>query len=102
MPFGFLESAERNSTAALLIAPAERTNNRALIVSLSPPRSTSAATMRFPRSSVSRRVTRLPVCSRTFACLSAGSMSRVSASPFAPILHGNASHVPQRMQVPPG
>ena len=102
MPFGFFESAERSRMAALLIAPADSTNNRALTVSFSPPRSTSTATMRLPRSSVSRRVTRLPVCSRTFGCLSAGSISRVSASPFAPILHGKASQVLQRMQVPPG
>ena len=100
-PFGCRLLAERSSSAAELTASQETTKVPAATSIRSPLRSISAVVTVLPEESVVKRRTKARVQSSTFGLSRAGSTPHVSASLFACSLHGKASQVSQRMQVPP-
>src|SRR3954447_25989352 len=61
----------------------------------------STPVTRLPLGLVSRRLTNVSVCRVTLPAARAGFTPQLSESPFASKIHGNASHVPQNMHLPP-
>src|SRR2546427_12598930 len=97
-PRGCLSLAERNSSAAELMAPQETTTTSAEKVSRLPPRSTTTLFTSRPDESVSNRFTSEFVSRVTLECLIASSMQTTCASDFAPTRQAKPSQVLQRIQ----
>src|SRR6266446_9196784 len=97
-PRGCLSLAERNSSAAELIAPHETTTTSAEKISTLPLCSTTTLFTSRPDESVSNRFTSEFVSKVTLECLIASSMHTTCASDLAPTRQAKPSQVLQRMQ----
>src|SRR5207244_11705072 len=95
-PRGCLSLAERNSSAAELMAPQETTTRSAEYVSRLPLRSTSTLFISRPDESVYSRFTSEFISRVTFGFLIASSTHPTCESDLAPPLQSNPSQVLER------
>src|SRR5216684_2825209 len=98
-PRGCRSLAERSSSAAELMAPAETTTTSAEYVSVASPRFTTRRVTSRPDAPVSSFVTWALVSRVTFGSRSAGSTQTTWASDLAPTRHGWPSQVSRRVRV---
>jgi hypothetical protein len=87
-PWGWRGVAERNSKAALLIAPAARTTTSAEYSSRAPARSTTTRRTERPDVSVSSRVTNAPVSNVTFGVPQRRIHAHHLRAAFPLVMHG--------------